>query len=239
MDGILHSIESLAAVDGEGLRCSVFLAGCPLRCAYCHNPDTWKMQGKRISAEDLVRKIVRFRPYFGSNGGVTFSGGEPLLQAPFLCEVAKLLQGENIPYILDTSGHSALTDEVLFLLEHSQGVLLDLKFWDDDSYRTYTGKGIQKTLDMLRVLERLGKKTVVRTVVVQGVNDTEDAISSYINLFRGLSCVTKYELLPFHTMGFFKYEKLGLQNPFHEKKALPQEKLNELQAYADEKRKNG
>ena len=126
MEGVIHSIESLAAVDGDGLRCSVFLAGCPLRCAYCHNPDTWEMLGKRVSAEDLVRKILRFRPYFGSNGGATFSGGEPLLQASFLREVAELLLKEQIPYILDTSGQVELSEDVLFLLKHAQGVLIDL-----------------------------------------------------------------------------------------------------------------
>lgn len=239
MEGIIHSIESLAAVDGEGLRCSVFLADCPLRCAYCHNPDTWNMEGKSVSSEELVRKITRFRPYFGKNGGVTFSGGEPLLQAPFLRSVAELLLVEKIPYILDTSGQVALSDDVLFLFRNCQGVLLDLKFWDDASYRTYTGQGIQKTLDTLQVLDDLGVKTVLRTVVIPGVNDTEDHIRSYLDLFQNVSCVSSYELLAFHTMGFFKYEKLGINNPFSDKKALPQEQLNRLQSFADEIRKNG
>lgn len=239
MEGILHSIESLAAVDGEGLRCSVFLAGCPLRCAFCHNPDTWSMEGKRISSEELVRKILRFRPYFGENGGVTFSGGEPLLQAPFLVSVAELLLKERIPYILDTSGQVELTDEVLFLFRYCQSVLLDLKFWDDDSYRAYTGVGIQRTLDTLRALSDLGVKTVLRTVIIPEVNDTEEKLLSYLDLFRNVSCVTDYELLPFHTMGFFKYEKLGIKNPFLDKKALSREQLSKLQSFVDRIRKNG
>ncbi len=239
MEGILHSIESLAAVDGEGLRCSVFLAGCPLRCAYCHNPDTWEMQGKRVTAESLVKKITRFRPYFGENGGVTFSGGEPLLQASFLREVAELLMQEKIPYVLDTSGQVELSRDVLFLLKHAQSVLLDLKFWDDDSYRRYTGKGIQKTLDLLQAADDLGTRTVLRTVIIPDVNDTEKHVASYVRLFRDVSCVIKYELLPFHTMGFFKYENLGIENPFADKKALSQEKLNKLQSFADQIRKNG
>ena len=238
MEGIIHSIESLAAVDGEGLRCSVFLSGCPLRCAYCHNPDTWEMQGKRTSSYDLVRKIARFRPYFGENGGVTFSGGEPLLQAPFLREVAELLLQEKIPYILDTSGHVEATDDVLFLLKYAQGVLLDLKFWDNDSYLLYTGKGIQKTLDVFRILNDYDIPTTVRTVVVPNLNDTIEHIDAYLNVLSDFSCV-KYELLPFHTMGFFKYEKLGIHNPFQSKKALSQDKLIELQSYVKLKRKNG
>ena len=122
MEGIIHSIESLAAVDGEGLRCSIFLAGCALRCAYCHNPDTWEMRGKSMTAEDLVKKILRFRPYFGENGGVTFSGGEPLLQAPFLREVVSLLSKEKISYILDTSGQVEHSQDVCFLLKVSGGM---------------------------------------------------------------------------------------------------------------------
>ena len=239
MEGIIHSIESLAAVDGEGLRCSVFLAGCPLRCAYCHNPDTWAMQGKSVTAEELVKKISRFRPYFGENGGVTFSGGEPLLQASFLRKVVEILSEQGISYVLDTSGHVEQNDDVLFLLSHTQGVLLDLKFWDDASYYTYTQKGIQKTLDMLRTLEEYGTNTVLRTVVVPDVNDTKEYMDRYLKLIRGFSCVTKYELLPFHTMGFFKYEKLGVENPFVSKKALSREKLVEFQEYVDQKRKNG
>lgn len=239
MEGIIHSIESLAAVDGEGLRCSVFLAGCPLRCAFCHNPDTWNMEGKRVFTEELVRKILRFRPYFGENGGVTFSGGEPLLQAPFLRSVAELLLGEKIPYILDTSGQVELTEDVLFLFRHCQSVLLDLKFWDDESYRRYTGVGIQKTLDTLHALDALGVKTVLRTVIIPELNDTQQHLRSYLDLFRGVSCVTAYELLPFHTMGFFKFEKLGINNPFRDKKALSQERLSKLQSFADEIRKNG
>ncbi len=239
MEGIIHSIESLAAVDGDGLRCSVFLAGCPLRCAYCHNPDTWQMNGRRISSEELVKKILRFRPYFGDNGGATFSGGEPLLQASFLREVALLLEKEQVPYILDTSGHVDLSDDVIFLLEHAQGVLLDLKFWDDESYRSYTGKGIQKTLDMLYALNRIGTKTVLRTVVIPGINDTQKHVESYVKIFRDMTCVSRYELLPFHTMGFFKYENLGLKNPFRDKTAFPREKLQELQKIADQIRKNG
>ncbi|MBE6712681.1 MAG: radical SAM protein [Ruminococcaceae bacterium] len=239
MEGIIHSIESLAAVDGEGLRCCVFFAGCPLRCAYCHNPDTWKMEGTRITPETLVKKIARFKTYFGENGGVTFSGGEPLLHAEFLCETVPLLKREQIPYILDTSGQVLLSESVMFLLKEAQGVLLDLKFWDDDSYRTYTGVGIQRTLDMLHALNEIGTKTVLRTVIIPEVNDTKEHIAAYLDLFRGISCVSRYELLSFHTMGFFKYEKLGIKNPFAGKSALSAEKRIELQEFADLKRKNG
>ena len=192
-----------------------------------------------MSSEELVKKILRFRPYFGENGGATFSGGEPLLQSEFLHEVAILLKREKISYVLDTSGHIDLSDEVCFLLDHAQEVLLDLKFWDDSSYLYYTGKGMQKTLNVLKYLDDIGKKTVIRTVVIPDVNDSEKHISAYVDLFRQYSCVTKYELLPFHTMGFFKYERLNLKNPFAGKKPLSKEKLATLQKFADQIRKNG
>ena len=138
MKGFVHSFESLAAVDGDGLRYGVFLSGCPLRCVYCHNPDTWEMgAGRAFESGELVKKIVRYRSYFGERGGVTFSGGEPLLQAEWLCEVAELLKKEDIGYVLDTSGGVPLTEAVKTLLSGAQGVLLDLKFSEEESYLSY------------------------------------------------------------------------------------------------------
>ena len=235
MDGIIHSFESLAAVDGEGLRYSVFLAGCPIRCAYCHNPDTWEMMGKKITPEELVKKIGRYKVYFGYNGGVTFSGGEPLLQAQFLKSCVPLLSDAKIPYVLDTSGQVELTEDVQFLLRNAQEVLLDLKFPSNDDYLTYTGGSLNKTLSMLSYLDEIGKPTVLRTVIVQGINDSTDYLDLYLEKIREFTCIKKYELLPFHTMGFFKYEKLGIKNPFAEKTAFAKEKLTELQLYVNNK----
>lgn len=236
MEGILHSIESLAAVDGTGLRCCFFLSGCPLRCVYCHNPDTWEMKGRGITPEALVKKARRYRPYFGENGGITFSGGEPLLQASFIREVVPLLQKENIPYILDTSGQIGLSDDVCYVLENCQSVLLDLKFWDDASYHKYAGCGIEHTIKTLDFLEKIGKPTLIRTVIVPGINDTTDHVDRYYDLISSYTCVTDYELLAFHTMGFFKYDKLGLENPLKGTEALSQDKLSELKEYLSKKK---
>lgn len=236
MKGIIHSFESLAALDGKGLRFAVFLAGCPLRCAYCHNPDTWQPVGTEFSAEELVKKILRFRPYFGNSGGVTFSGGEPLLQAPFLLETAKLLEKEKVSYVVDTSGAVPLTDEVKKVLAGSSQVLLDLKFWDDNSYRKYAKSGIQNTMDTLSYLEKIGKETVIRTVIVPGINDSESVLSRYLDLICHKTCIAKYELLAFHTMGFFKYGELGIENPLAGKEALSREKLDVLQNYINKNR---
>ena len=239
MSGIVHSYESLAAVDGEGVRYAVFLAGCPLRCIYCHNPDTWQRNsGTEIEAEALARKLVRYKPYFGAEGGVTFSGGEPLLQADFLREMIPLLKEREIGYIVDTSGGVPLTDAVKEVLGEAQSVILDLKFSTDEDYRRYTGRGIEQTLEILAYLNTIGKKTRVRTVIVPDLNDTEACLARYVEIVRQYSCVYRYELLAFHTMGFFKYEKLGLENPLAEARALAPAVKDRLQRFVDHMRKS-
>lgn len=235
MTGNVHSLESMAAVDGRGLRYAVFLTGCPLSCAYCHNPDTRYKSGDEIEASFLVEKIKRYKSYFGSDGGVTFSGGEPLLQADFINEVAELLREEKIGYILDTSGAVLLTDSVKRALRGADCVLLDVKFPDDKSYIEYTGRGIVETLAILKYLNEIGKETVIRTVVVPGINDTESAIDRYIELIKGYECISEYELLGFHTMGFFKYDALGIENRFSDKKALDPDVLERLKSHVKAK----
>ncbi len=233
MKGYVHSFESLAAVDGDGLRCAVFLAGCPLRCIYCHNPDTWFKNAPEWDAQALVKKIARYKPYFKDDGGVTFSGGEPLVQAEFIKELMLLLNDENIKYAIDTSGAVELTDDVKIVLRNSQMVLLDLKFWDDESYIKYTGQDMQNTLAVLRYLNEIGKRCVLRTVIVPGINDCEDKLSKYLQHLKGISCVEKYELLAFHTMGFFKYEQAGIKNRLESTPALDADVKIRLQKFVD------
>ena len=151
----IHSFESLATLDGDGVRYAIYLNGCPLRCVYCHNPDTWGVSGEDYSAKDLFNKIKRYKPYFGQNGGVTFSGGEPLLSAHFINEVAPLLKEANINYALDTSGQVDMNDETKKAIMNSELVILDLKFWDNDSYFKYTGKTMAKTLTTLYFLNAI------------------------------------------------------------------------------------
>ena len=238
MTGYVHSFESLAAVDGEGLRYAVFLAGCPLRCAYCHNPDTHTRAGAwEMDAAALAKKLERYKPYFGDEGGVTFSGGEPLTQAEFLLELMPLLAERGIRYIVDTSGAVPLTETVKAVLAGAQGVILDLKFPDDEGYRRYTGQGIEQPLATLAYLESIGKRTRVRTVVVPGINDSEGAIRRYLPHVIDKRCVYRYELLGFHTLGFFKYEQLGLVNPLADTPPMDREILKGLQAFVDEQMK--
>ncbi len=233
MKGYVHSFESLAAVDGDGLRCAVFLAGCPLRCIYCHNPDTWERNASEWDAQALVKKIIRYKPYFKDDGGVTFSGGEPLVQAEFIRELVPLLDDEKVNYAIDTSGAVELTESVKYVLEKSQMVLLDLKFWDDESYLKYTGQSIGNTLATLRYLNEIGKRCVVRTVIVPGINDSEEVLLKYLEHIRNMRCVEKYELLAFHTMGFFKYEKSGIKNRLEGVPALDMDVKMRLQKFVD------
>ncbi len=233
MKGYVHSFESLAALDGEGVRYGVFMQGCPLRCAYCHNPDTWKKGGIEFSTEALVKKISRYKTYFGENGGVTFSGGEPLLQAEFIKEAVPYLKDAEINYAIDTSGAVNLSDDVKYVLQNAQLVILDLKFWDDENYKKYTGMEISKVLEVLDFLEDIKKRTWMRTVVVPGINDSIETIEKYLEIFKEKNCVEKYELLGFHTMGFFKYENMGIENPLKDTKPLEKKTLKELQKFVD------
>lgn len=236
MLGYYHSFESMAARDGLGLRCAVFLAGCPLRCVYCHNPDTWEKGNVTIESEALVQKILRFRPYFGDEGGVTFTGGEPLLQEAFLLSCAEALTRQNVRYAVDTAGSLPLNSTRCEVLRGAQTVLLDLKFWDEDSYQKYTSSSLTPVLTLLDFLEEEGISVHLKTVIVPELNDREEILDRYLSLVSKYHCVQKYELLPFHTMGFFKYEELGIENPLIHTKALPPERWKSLQAYVDAKK---
>ncbi|MBQ8391077.1 MAG: radical SAM protein [Clostridia bacterium] len=233
MQGYIHSFESMAAVDGEGVRYAVFLSGCPLRCVFCHNPDTWNMTGTLMTPEELVNKVSKYNPYFKNNGGVTFTGGEPLLQAEFIRKTVPLLKEKGINYIVDTSGSVELTDSVKYVLENAQGVILDLKFPDNEGYLKYTGHTMEKTLEMLGFLESIGKSTRIRTVIIPGINDTEEEIQKYLMHIKDKKCIYKYELLAFHTMGFFKYEELKIENPLKDTKPLDVSVKDRLQKFVN------
>ncbi len=234
MTGYIHSLESLAAADGDGVRYAVFLAGCPLSCIYCHNPDTQHGRGKAVSSEELVKKIVRYKPYFKRGGGVTFSGGEPLLQASFIASTGNLLSNEGIGYAIDTSGALDITDDIILAVKAADQVLLDLKFYNEEDYKRYTGADFDKVLSFFDLLERLSVRTTVKTVIVPGINDTRADIEEYAKIAKRYSCIERYELLPFHRMGFFKYENLGIENKLKETPPMSRDAINLLQKHLDE-----
>ena len=177
MIGQVHSIQSLGTVDGPGLRFVVFLQGCNLRCKCCHNPDTWEMQSEKIfTAEEIVKKALNYREYFGEKGGITLSGGEPLLQPVFAYEIFKLCHENGINTCLDTSG-SILNESVKKLLTETDRVLLDIKYTDDDLYIENVGCSINKPMEFLKYLNEKKIPTTIRQVIIPTLNDNEENIA--------------------------------------------------------------
>ena len=222
LKGRVHSIESMGLVDGPGVRTVVFLQGCKLRCAYCHNPDTWAMEGgNEMTPEELLKKIMRFKPYFEkSGGGVTFSGGDPLLQPEFLLEMLKLCKEEGIHTAIDTSGYGfGDYDEIL---ENADLVLLDIKHVDDFGYKNLTGRSKHGFDQFVEAINKSSVKVWIRHVVVPGMTDSPEHIEKLQEIIKGIKNVEKVELLPYHTLGVQKYEKLGM--PYRLKDLEPMDK---------------
>lgn len=214
MMGRIHSIQSLGTVDGPGVRFVAFLQGCPLRCGCCHNPDTWAPRGgTETSAAALVRQATRYRPYFGAQGGITLSGGEPLLQAAFVQEVFSLCRIEGIHTCLDTSG-LVLTDAVRAVLAVTDRVLLDVKYTTEEDYRQYVGTSLKKVMDFLAYLDEQHVPTTLRQVIVPTLNDTAESIAALRAIAAAHPCVDGVELLPFRKMCQVKYDEMGIPFPF-------------------------
>ena len=213
MTGRVHSIQSLGAVDGPGVRYVVFLQGCPLRCAYCHNPDTWDFAGgTEKEAADLVKEICRFKPYFGTKGGVTVSGGEPLQQPAFVEELFSLLHKEGIHTALDTSGVGNL-EAARRVLEHTDLILGDLKFATPEEYRLHCKADMEKPLAFYRLAEERGIPLWVRHVVVPGLGDNLEDMRKIQALAQSFSNLEKIEWLPFHNLCVEKYQQMGIPFP--------------------------
>lgn len=226
MKGKIHSIQSLGTVDGPGVRAVVFTSGCPLRCIYCHNPDTWEMRGEEWDAKKLAEKLLRLYPYI-KNGGVTFSGGEPCLQAKFLTELASFLKERGLHIALDTSG-AVYSKDVDLLLDTVDLVLLDIKFTDDEAYKLNTGATLTQVVEFLDRLEEKGKDVWIRHVVVPDLNDSDDDIKRLAQLIKPYKCVKKTELLPFKKLCLEKYESLGIPFPLRDTPEMSAGRLAEL-----------
>lgn len=213
MKGRVHSIQSLGAVDGPGVRYVVFLQGCPLRCAYCHNPDTWDFSGgQEREAAELVQEICRYKMYFGDKGGVTVSGGEPLLQPAFVGELFRLLHGEGIHTALDTSGVGNL-EAARRVLEHTDLILGDLKFATREEYKTHCKADMAKVLAFYRLAAEMQVPLWVRHVVVPGLNDSLEDMGKIQALAQSFSNLEKIEWLPFHNLCVEKYQSMGIPFP--------------------------
>lgn len=224
--GRVHSFQSLGTLDGPGVRFVVFMQGCNLRCSCCHNPDTWAMnEGTEHTAEEIVKRAVRYKEYFKDDGGITVSGGEPLLQSDFVRQVFELCHKEGIGTCLDTSG-SIMNDSVKALLKETDLVLLDMKYTDDELYKKYVGCEMKKATDFLSCLNEENIPTVLRQVIIPTLNDNEDNILRLKALAENHSCVIKTELLPFRKICQVKYDKMNLTFPFGH---LPEPKKDEME----------
>ena len=228
MKGRVHSIQSLGAVDGPGVRYVVFLQGCPLRCAYCHNPDTWDFSGgQEREAAELVQEICRYKMYFGDKGGVTVSGGEPLLQPAFVAELFRLLHGEGIHTALDTSGVGNL-EAARRVLEHTDLILGDLKFATREEYKTHCKADMEKILSFYRLAAELNVPLWVRHVVVPGLNDNLEDLRAIKALAESFPNLEKIEWLPFHNLCLEKYQQMGIPFPLEGTDNLDDRRLEEL-----------
>ena len=217
--GHVHSLESFGSVDGPGVRFVVFLQGCALRCKYCHNPETWATDcGEEWTAEQLFQRVYRYRNYWGKKGGITVSGGEPLRQMEFLTKFFTLAHKKGVHTALDTAGQPFRTDpeylsEFDRLMDVTSLVILDLKEIDPEKHRQLTGKDNSNILAMAQHISDLGVPLWIRHVLVPGLTDDEDGLRRTAEFISSLKTVQRVEVLPYHTLGLFKWQKLGITYP--------------------------
>ncbi|MDD6102696.1 MAG: pyruvate formate-lyase-activating protein [Clostridiales bacterium] len=219
--GYVHSIESFGAADGPGIRYIIFLQGCNMRCRYCHNPDTWKCNdstAKLYTAEELLDKAERNKPYWRDNGGITVSGGEALVQIDFLLDLFKKAKERGINTCLDTSGNPFTREEPFFdkfeeLMKYTDTILLDIKHIDSDKHKELTGHPNDNILDLARYLSDIGKPVWIRHVLVPEYTDFDEYLYKLREFIDTLKNVERVEVLPYHTLGTFKWEKLGISYP--------------------------
>ncbi len=219
MEGYVHSLESFGSVDGPGVRYVIFMQGCKMRCQFCHNPDTWDMtSGQSYTADELLEKALRYRRYWGEKGGITVSGGEPLLQIDFLIEFFKKAKAQNVHTVIDTAGNPFTREEPFFgkfqeLMAVTDLILLDVKEIDDKKHKNLTGVTNSNILDMAKYLSEIGKPVWIRHVLVPSHSDNDEDLKELSAFLKTLHNIQRVEVLPYHTMGIFKWEELGLKYP--------------------------
>ncbi|MBQ3554309.1 MAG: pyruvate formate lyase-activating protein [Clostridia bacterium] len=225
--GSVHSFETLGALDGPGMRTVVFLSGCPMRCRYCHNPDTWEKNEKEVmTASEVFQKIKRMKPYFGKSGGITLSGGEPLLQTEFATEVFRLCKEDRIHTALDTSG-AIVTEQTESLLKLTDLVICDIKHTDQDAFLDLTSYPMDSLLSFLELCKRLNKRLWIRQVIVPGITDNQENILKLKDMAKKYDA-EKIELLPYHSHGVYKWESLGIPYTLYGTKSPTEEEMKQL-----------
>ncbi len=227
MTGRIHSFESMACADGPGVRFAVFLQGCPLRCAYCHNPDTWDArEGTLYTPQEVIGKVLPYRPYFGQKGGITLTGGEPLMQGGFTLELLKEAKKAGLNTALDTAA-SVGQPYWEQILAYTDTALVDLKFCTEEQYKTYTGGSLKTVLDFLEATRKAGVSVWIRHVVVPGLTDKD--LTKLLDLVAPFPNIERIELLPFRTLCKGKYQQLGISFPLDGTPDCTKETLEHLQ----------
>ena len=222
----VDSIETFGLVDGPGIRTVVFLSGCKLRCKYCHNPEMWVKGKENYTVKELADRILKNKNYLIHGGGVTFSGGEPLLQSKSIIAIAKILKEENIHIALDTAGvGNGNYEEVLKYIDL---VLLDIKHTEKEGYISLTTRPIDESLKFIEALNKSGKEVWIRQVIVPGIMDNNKYIKELVQVVKKIKNVKRIDFLPYHKLGSEKYLKLGIMNPYINKKEMDKEKCKEL-----------
>lgn len=217
--GYIHSIETFGSVDGPGVRFIVFMQGCPMRCLYCHNPDSWKTRvGEQMTTDELLEKALRYRTYWGDKGGITVSGGEALMQMEFVTELFEKAHAMGINTCLDTSAQpftrkSPWFDNFQKLMAVTDTILLDIKHIDDEEHRKLTRFSNENILDCARYLSEIAKPVWIRHVLVPGITDNDAYLHRLHDFLSTLKNIERIDVLPYHTLGTFKYEKLGIEYP--------------------------
>lgn len=230
MLGKINSFQSLGAVDGPGIRYVVFTQGCPLRCSYCHNPETWDYdKGEQYEVDEIVQNILKYKSYFAKNGGVTVTGGEPLMQPDFLIELFKKLKEQGIHTCLDTSGICDI-EKAKEVLKYTDLVLVDLKFTSEQDYVNYTGGSFKKVIEFTQLTEELDIPIWIRHVVVPTINDDDKSINEFLDIAKKFKNVEKIEILPFRKLCLEKYERLNLEFPFKDIEQLSVQRTEEIES---------
>ena len=235
MLGRINKLETFGSVDGPGVRFVVFMQGCPMRCMFCHNPETWDFKGDHagafdITPEDLLKKALRYKSYWGTDGGITISGGEPLMQMDFLIEFFELAKAAGVHTCIDTSGVNFVRTEPYFgkfqhLMDVTDLLLVDLKIMDTELHKKLTGHPIDHNLDMFRYLDEIHKPIWIRHVLVPDISDKDECLQQAREFIDTLSNVKKVEVLPYHSLALAKYQEMGLDYPLKDTKSPTPERV--------------
>lgn len=228
--GYIHSIETMGLLDGPGIRVVIFFQGCPLRCLFCHNPDTW-VPGKNleVSAKHIVDVVRKYRSYIEMGGGVTISGGEPLLQSSFLLEVLKLCKKAGIHTCIDTAGNGYDKSILDDILKYTDLIILDIKAINNDKYKKITSKSMRDFNYFIKRVQELNKPLWLRQVIIPGINDTEDYILELKEYIKNIKNVERIQLLPYSLIGVDKYKKLNIKYKLDGVEAMNKEKCKQLE----------